>query len=153
MKTKAELPEIVGPPCWEVSPPDFSEFLRHLPAFMPAASVLCLEDVNAPDIEAYFLERPSTYENEPNHGFLLRPKVFYMPITEENLRGLAALSERYAEPEVCSHLRVYQGDRIILSWHDLPSDPFYVVIEIGEDVLRRFCEILGCEFAMDAEAV
>jgi hypothetical protein len=83
----------------------------------------------------------------------MRPKVFYMPVTEENLQGFATLSERYAEPEVCSHLRVYRNGKIILSWHDLPSDPFYVASEIDEVALRKFCGALGCGYTMDAGAV
>ena len=140
MKTKPDLPEIVEPPCWEVSPPDFSEFLQHLPAFAPN-SILCLEGVSASDLKAFLLERPTAYENETKPGFLgLQPTIFYMPINESNLRGFAALTERYAEPEVCSHLRVYRDNRILLSWHDLPVDPIYVVKEYDEDLLKEFCE-------------
>jgi hypothetical protein len=154
MKTKTELLEIVEPPCWKVSPVDFSEFLSQLPNLAPSNSILCLEGVDVPDIESYLQERPATYENETNQGFLkMRPKIFYMPITEENLQGLASLSEKYTEPEVCSHLRVYWNSNIILSWHDLPSDPFYVASEIDEAVLRKVCGTLGCEYVMDAEAV
>jgi hypothetical protein len=154
MKIRTELPEFVNPPCWEASPPDFSEFLQHLPAFAPGGSILCLEGVTAPDLEAYLLERPAAYENKTNQGFLgLQPKIFYMTITEEDLRGFAALTERYAEPEVCAHLRVYRDDRIILSWQDLPSDPIYVAKEFGEVVLKEFCERLGCEYVVNAEAV
>ncbi len=154
MRTKTELPEYVEPPCWKVSPSDFSEFLRHLPNLMPHNSILCLQGVDNPDIEAYLLERPAIYENETNQGFLkLRPKIFYMPITEDNLQSFAALSERYAEPEICNEVRVYWNDGIILSWHDLPSDPIYVVKEFDEAALRKLCGILGCEYVMDTEAV
>jgi len=147
MKPGPQLPQIVEPPCWEVSPPDFSAFLKHLPALAPD-SILCLEGVSAPDLEAYLLERPAAYENETKQGFLRwRPKIFYMPITEENLRGFAALTERYAEPEVCDHLRVYSGNRIMLSWHDLPSDPIYLVKDYDEDVLKEFCEMWQCELS------
>ena len=140
MKTRPELPEIVEPPCWEVSPPDFSEFLQHLPAFAPN-SILCLEGVSAPDLEAYLQERSAAYENETKQGFLgLRPKIFYIPITEKNLREFADLTVRYAEPEVCDHLRVYRCNRIMLSWHDLPSDPIYVARECDEELLKEFCE-------------
>ena len=146
MKPRLELPQIVAPPCWEVSPPGFSEFLQHLAAFAPN-STLCLEGVSAPDLEAYLLERPATYENETKQGFLeLRPKIFYMPITEKNLRGFAALADKYAEPEVCDHLRVYRDNRIILSWHDLPYDPIYLVKEYDEDVLKEFCKTCDLEF-------
>jgi hypothetical protein len=154
MNTKIELPEIVEPPCWQVSPVDFSEFLRQLPNLVPNNSILCLVGgVADPDIEAYLLKRPAIYENETNQGFLkMRPKIFYMPITGEHLQGFASLSERYAEPEVCNELRVYWNGKIILSWHDLPSDPFYIASEIDEDALRKFCSVLGCKYTMDAKA-
>jgi hypothetical protein len=93
------------------------------------------------------MERPATYENKLDQGFLkLRPKVLYMPITEENLAGFAGLSEMYAEPEVCSHLRVYRADRLVLSWHDLPSDPFYVAGDIDQGAISSFCKILGSKY-------
>ncbi|HEY9283800.1 MAG TPA: hypothetical protein VIP46_10130 [Pyrinomonadaceae bacterium] len=150
MKANAELAEVVGPPCWRVSPPDFYEFLRSLPALAPGDSVLRLEGVEQGNVEAYLLGRPADRENETDQGFWkLRPKIFYTPVTEENLAGLAALSERFAEPEVCAHVCVYRGDRIILSWHDLPSDPIYVSREIDEAALKRFCEILRCEYAAE----
>jgi hypothetical protein len=126
-KGKIDLPDLVEPPCWEIGPPDFQRFLCELPGFAPSGSVLCVEDVDTSEIQQYLSARPGPFENETNKGFLkLQPKIYFMPISEENLRGLARLSERYAEPEVCSHLRIYRGEEIVLSWHDLPFDPFYV---------------------------
>ena len=154
MKSETKLPEIVEPPCWKVSPVDFSEFFRQLPKLVPDNSVLCLEGVYVPEIEAYLQKRPASYENETNQGFLkMRPKIFYIPITEENLQNFALLTERYAEPEVCSNLQVYWNDKIILSWHDLPSDPFYVSEEVNEFVLKKFCSSFGYGCVVETEAV
>lgn len=115
---------------------------------------MCFESVIAPEIENYLQNHPTSYENETNQGFLkMRPKIFYMAITEENLQNFALLIEKYAEPEVCSHLRVYRNDKIILSWHDLPSDPFYVSEEIDESVLKNFCSSFGYGCVVEAEAV
>jgi hypothetical protein len=151
MRTKIDLPQFVNPPCWEVTPPDLSRFFEALHAFVPAGSVLCLEEVEVSDVECYLTARPGPWQNETNQGFLkMRPKVFFMPVTAENLRGLASLSSEHAEPEVCSHLRVYHDEAIILSWHDLPSDPFYVTSEIDEAALRSFCLALGCKYMFDA---
>jgi hypothetical protein len=151
MRTGIDLPQIVKPPCWEVTPADLREFLDELHAFVPSGSVLCLEGVYAPDIERYLIVRPGPFENKTNQGFLkMRPKVFFMPITAENLQGLASLSSVHAEPEVCSHLRVYRDEAIILSWHDLPGDPFYVASAIDEAALRKFCEALRCQYVLDA---
>lgn len=151
---KSELPDIVEPPCWEVSPTDFYDFLHQLPKLALNNSTLCLEGVSAPEIESYLQRRPTSYKNETNQGFLkMGSKIFFMPITEDNLQGFVLLTEKYAEPEICDHLRVYRGDKIILSWHDLPSDPFYVSNEIDETVLVNFCANLGCEYLFNAKSI
>jgi hypothetical protein len=153
IRTGTDLSQIVNAPCWTVTPADFTKFLEELYTFVPSNSVLCLEGVYAPDIEYYLKERPSSFENQTNQGFLrMRPKVYFMPITAENLQGLANLASVHAEPEVCSHMRIYHNETIILSWHDLPDDPFYVAAEIDETAVMRFCNALGCryEFAESA---
>ncbi|HYE73268.1 MAG TPA: hypothetical protein VEF04_08055 [Blastocatellia bacterium] len=151
MSYEAGLLENVEPPCWRVAPIDFTKFLRHLPTLTPDNCVLCLEGVIDPAIESSLKKRQAAnYENETKQGFLkLRAKIFYMPITEENIQGLADLSDGYAEPEVCSHLRVYWKRKVILSWHDLPTDPLYVLSELDESALQKFCEVLGCKYEFD----
>ena len=153
MRTGPNLPQFVDAPCWEVTPPDLTKFLEELDAFVPSGSVLCVEGTGTPDIERYLEARPGPFENETNQGFLkMRPKVYFMPITAKNLQGLASLSTAHAELEVCSHLRVYRDETIILSWHDLPSDPFYVASTINEAALRKFCGTLGCQYVFAATA-
>jgi len=153
MRIGSTLLSQVDPPCWEISPPDLTDFISQLGAFVAEESVLCLEGGNAADVERYLQARPGPIENETNQGFLkMRPKVFFMPITRENLRGLGNLTEVHAEGEVCDNLRVYDGEEIILSWHDLRSDPIYVASAIDEAALRKFCEALGCEYLFRASA-
>ena len=151
MHTSSTLPPQVEPPCWEISPPDLTEFISQLGSFVSPESVLCLEGGNAADVERYLQARPGPIENEIDQGFLkMRSKVFFMPVTRENLRGLRDLTEVHAEPEVCDHLRVYEGEKIILSWHDLPFDPIYVASEIDEAALGKFCKALGCGYLFRA---
>jgi len=144
---KPDLPDWVDPPCWRLSPPrDFCEFLRELPKFVPAGSILCLEGGDASDVEEYLEARPAIYENETDQGwFKLRPKVFYIPITQANLSGLGDLSELHAEPEVANSLSVYLNDQIVLSWHDLPFDPIYVSSQFDERNLKELGDVLSCE--------
>lgn len=153
IRTGTDLPQMVDAPCWTVTPSDLTKFLEELHTLVPSNSILCLDGVNAPDIECYLNERPSSYANKTNRGLLrMRPKVYFMPITAQNLQGLATLSAVHAEPELCSHLRVYHDETIILSWHDLPNDPFYVATQIDETAVVRFCNALGCRYEFDASA-
>jgi hypothetical protein len=153
MRRSNTLSTQVDPPCWEISPCDLTAFIFQLGGLVAPESVLCLEGGNAADVEGYLLERPGPIENETKQGFLkMRPRIFYMPITQENLRGLGDLTEIHAEPEVCDNLRVYKGETIILSWHDLPFDPIYVASSVDEAVLRKFSEALGCGYMFRASA-
>ena len=153
MRTSKTLSTQVDPPCWEISRCDLTAFISQLGGLVAVESVLCLEGGNAADVEEYLLDRPGPIENDTKQGFLkMRPKTFYMPITRENLRGLGDLTEIHAEPEVCDNLRVYEGENIILSWHDLPLDPIYVASSVDEAVLREFCVALGCGYLFRASA-
>jgi hypothetical protein len=145
--TTSALQLIVEPPCWEMSAPDLTHFIAELGDFGHSGYVLCLDGVIAAEVETYLRARPSTIENRTDQGFLkMRSKVFFMPITGESAQGLARLSENHADPEVCDHLRVYEGNRLILSWHDVPFDPVYFGSEVAEARLRRFSASLGCRY-------
>jgi len=113
---------------------------------VPDGSILCLESVDASDVEEYLAARPAIYDNETDQGwFKLRPKVFYMPITLANLSGLSELCERHNELEVANSLSVYLYDQIVLSWHDLPGDPIYVSSQFDEGKLRELGDVLDCQ--------
>jgi hypothetical protein len=45
-----------------------------------------------------------------------RLKVYHMPMTRENLAGLAGLMHYLAEPEVGDHLHAYRGETAYLIW-------------------------------------
>ena len=145
--TASGLQSIVEPPCWEIAAPDLTRLIAELSAFGDRGSVLCLEGIIAAEIETFLRARPSSIENRTGRGFLkTRPKMFFMPITPESTQGLARLSETYAEPEVCDHLRVYENNRLILSWHDVPFDPVYVASEVAEPRVGGFSATLGCRY-------
>ena len=145
--TTPELQSIVDPPCWEMSAPDLTHFIAALGDLGHSGYVLCLDGVIAADVETYLRARPSNFENRTDQGFLkMKSKVFFMPITGESEQGLASLSQKHADPEVCDHLRVYEGNKLILSWHDVPFDPVYFASEVAEAIVRRFSASLGCRY-------
>jgi hypothetical protein len=145
--TTPTLQLIVQPPCWEMSAPDLTHFIAELGDFGHSGYVLSLDGVIAADVETYLRARPGTIENRTDQGFLkMRSKVFFMPITGESAQGLARLSENHADQEVCDHLRVYEGNRLILSWHDVPFDPVYFGSEVAEAIVRKLSASLGCRY-------
>ncbi len=153
MSDVGKLPEIVDPPCWSLEPVDLSDFFRNVDKIIPEGAIFRLESGGTQVIEDFMACRPAKYPNEPEESRWLifkTTKVFYMPLTKENLEGLANLSENYAEPEVGNGLGVYMDDELLLSWHDLPHDPIYVSPSIREESLKQFCEAVGCNFSMES---
>ena len=154
MDTK--LPQFVtGKTCWRISKvPDFPTFLRNLPSLVPSGSVLCLEGTGAEDIEGYLSQRPAIYPNEVTQGFLsMRAKTYFMPVTLENLHGLAELAEHHAEPEICDHLRVYFNDKAVLAWHDISDDPLDIGDQIDESRIRAFTDELDTTYEGGVEPI
>ena len=144
-----ELPQFVNSETrWRISKvPDFPTFLRNLPILVPTDSVLCLEGTPDDDIEVFLSERPAIYPNQLNQGFLsMRPKLYYIPVTRENLQRLGDLAEHHAEPEICDHLRVYNKGRAILAWHDIMDDPIDIDNQIDESSVNAFSKELGTTY-------
>jgi hypothetical protein len=136
-------------PYWTVSKPnDFPAFLRVLPDIMPDGSILYLESSHtAPDVQTYLHTRQAVTTCKIAGATIWpRPEYFHIPITPENVAGLAELSEHYAVPEICDHLHVYKDGRMLLQWYDAPVDPLALSREISEKELKFLCDSLGCKY-------
>lgn len=127
---------------------DVPTFLRCLGKLFGENAVLYLEGTSiADDVQAFLRTRAAATTRHAAMGTIWpRPSVFHMPLTAENLAGLADLAEHHAEPEICDHLHVYQGETVWLEAHDFPNDSVSVSGEVSEDQLKAFCVALGCEY-------
>ena len=126
---------------------DVPAFLRCLGQLFGEHMVLYLEGTSADDVQAFLRARAAANTSRVAMGTIWpRPRVFHMPLTAENLTGLAELAEHHAAPEVCRHLHVYQGQTVWLEAYDFPDDPVCVSGEAAEDLLKAFCVALGCRY-------
>jgi hypothetical protein len=147
-----ELSGISLPPgeCWEVSATrDSAAFVRHLPDLLPERTVLYLEGGSASEGIQTFLEpRGAPQPSQVARGTVWpRPRIYHLPMTGQNVAGLAALFETHAAPEICIHFHAYRGDELLLQWHDaFYDDPFLISLNISEDAVKRFCNTLGCTY-------
>jgi len=136
-------------PCWKLSPLDnLVPFLRALPTLFPEGCVLYLEDGRRPrDVREFLEARTAPDARRIAPGTLLpRPTVYRMPLTRENVDGLAALAEHHAFPELACHVHVYSGERVLLLWYDACADPIYVAREVPEERVRAFCAEVGIPY-------
>jgi len=117
---------------------------------LPPGLTLYLEGTSiAPSVEAYLADRPAADPMSVRRGTIWpRPKAYQMPMTTENVAGLAELMKGLAEPEVADHLHAYRDAVAYLIWFDAWSDsPFYLHKDVPEDAVRRLCDTYGCEYS------
>jgi len=127
---------------------DYPSFLRALVDLVPAGSVLYIEGGGTPpsDVKFYLEERSAQETFKIRRGTLLpTPKIFHIPITKENLDGLADLEGKYPTPIGSIHVHVYKDRKILLQSYDAFLDPFYISKEIPQDKVKEFCNKIGSE--------
>ena len=120
---------------------DLGSLLGGIAKALPRPSVMFVEGTTiAPEVMA-LLEECSTDPGRDDLWGTVWPRSdgFHIPVTDENVRALAALAERHATPELCDHVTVYSGDRILLLAHDVGSD-VWLSSDLAPGVVERFRE-------------
>lgn len=128
---------------WEISPPPagaFPSFLRTLAEVMPEGSVLFLEGHPTWKVRLYLTAHAAERVTAVARAmFWRRPSVFHLPVTRENLEGLAALAARAPARELARHLHVYQGERVLLEWYDVPVGLFRMSRDFPAGKVKHVC--------------
>ena len=136
-------------PHWEVEGPQtFNEFLRALMQWAPADGFLYLEG-GYPDqeIKDFLARRAVPPAAEIDRGTIWpRPRVDHLPASQEVLEELAAIMEHHAEPELAIHFHVYQGDEVLLEWHDAFMQPMLISGSIPEETVKAFAQAMGTQY-------
>jgi len=142
---------------WKITPVrDYPAFLRALPDLVPEGSMLYIESGGLPpeDVRAYLEARQAEEGVKIGGGTILpTPNVYCMPITRENVLGLAELEEKHPAPIGAIHVHVYRAGKILLMAYDAFMDPFWISREIPKDKVLAFCDRLGTRIEGDAEGV
>jgi hypothetical protein len=134
-------------PYWEISHRgvDHAEFFRRIPALVPEGSVLVLEGGSpSPQLREFLREHAIAPATEVARGTVWpRSDVVHIPASAQVLRELADQAEGCAFPEICTHLHVYSGGRVVVQWYDAFSGPCYISKEMTAARIDAFCAELG----------
>jgi hypothetical protein len=134
-------------PCWEVAGEhvDQSAFFRGLSKLVGGDAILFLEGGPHPTRVRRFLEDNAVPARARVALGTIWPRrtTSHLPTTSAVLYQLADLAEHCASPELCDHLHVYYGEKVLLQWYDAFADPFYVSKEVPLRLLQQFCAELG----------
>jgi hypothetical protein len=137
-------------PGWVLAhvPDNASRFIRALPTLATTDSFLFLEGGTWPEPLRAFLEQAQV-EVMPKPALgTLWPRHTYcsLPAAAAVLEGLASLAEGLSHGEVCDHLHVFRGDRVLLSGYDAFDDEFWLAADVPEQSVRTFSEAVGCTY-------
>lgn len=138
----------IAKPAWEVSG-DYSldAVLRALVHLAPAGATLYVEggNLSAPVVE--FLTAHAVQATTKVYPGTIAPKPlrFHIPATPDVLSRLADFAEppSVCEGEICDHLILYSGTRVILSGYDFGSLALLLDREVPEEVARTFASQSG----------
>jgi hypothetical protein len=126
------------------------DLLVALAEVLPPGLILYIEGTSiAPIVAAYFAHRPVEQPLPVRREVIWpRPKAYHMPMTPENVAGLAELMQNLAEPEVADHVHAYKASTAYFIWYDAWFDsPLYLRKDVPEDAVRRLCADFGCEYS------
>ncbi len=136
---------------WQLTCRDrYADLLLRLTDLLPSGLTLYLEGTStAPLISSYLEARPATDPLAVESGTIWpRSRSYHMPMTQENVAGLAELMDRVAEPQVGDHLHAYKVTTAYLIWYDaLSKSPLYLRKDVPEEDVQRVCRALGCEYS------
>jgi hypothetical protein len=79
-----------------------------------------------------------------------RPKVFHVP-AKGNIRRLAEIVERHAEPELAVHFHVYREGTLLVEWYDAFLDPMRVNRAVPEERVKALASALGTTYRREPE--
>jgi hypothetical protein len=119
---------------------DLYALLEAIDDVMPSDSVLFLEAGSATADIVQFLEthHQSTPHTVKRGTIFPRSRVYHLPLSSGHLTELRRLADQHAEPEVCDHLAVFHGDRLLLTAYDAGFGHVEIIRTMPSEVIDRF---------------
>jgi hypothetical protein len=144
MSTDTAIPEFTAG--WDfVGLRDTTVFFRNIDTLLGPDAALVLEEGSmARDVRTFVEAHPARQLGRIRPGTLWpRSRWHWLPASGEVLDGLARLSERHAEPEMCDHLYAVSNGYLVVAWRDAFHGPLVVSSAISEDRVRTFGRAVG----------
>jgi hypothetical protein len=66
-----------------------------------------------------------------------------VPVGDAQMRGLATLAGRCAEPEIAAHVAAFSAEARLVEWFDAPADPIAISSRVEAEAVSRFASELG----------
>lgn len=128
--------------------PRFFELCEHL---LPPNSILYFEGTSiAPDIAAFYVQHRA-----PNAVPVVRdtihpvPETFHVTCSSPVMTRLRELSQTRPLPELCDHVKAYEGQTLLFTFHDAFTGNLRVSQHVAEANLKAFCDAFGIGYSVE----
>lgn len=133
--------------CWRISGIRTAEaFFRALSLLVPDATHMFLEGCPDPDIEALLLDAADETDYLAPVGTLWswpQNRRYAVRASSQLFGRLADAASHHAEPEVCSHVHLYHGEKALAQWFDAFSNPLLVSNTVSREQVEQFAAAAG----------
>jgi hypothetical protein len=141
--------DYVQAPSWEIdAPSDWALFFRNIAKIMPEESVLFVEGTNiCAEVEEFYKQQSLPCDLKLAAGTIWpKPRFYHIPVQQPIMEKIAELAQGHAWPEICDHLRIHDGNRLLLHWFDFPTDPLYIAGTVAERDIIALSDILNSTY-------
>lgn len=114
---------------------------------VPDATHIFLEGSPDPDIEALLTDAADDADYAAPVGtkwsWPQKNQRFSVRASSELLVCLSEAASHHAEPEISSHVHLYQGQEALVQWFDAFSDVILVSKSVAREQVERFASAVG----------
>ena len=125
---------------------DPSQFVAAIPELFPGATTMYFECTYAveKDVIQFFEAHVEEGEYLPLCGtFWPKSTAYRCKLTPEFVEGLFNICETHAVPEICDHLFVYSGNRLLLGWYDAFDSQLILSTSVDEATRISIATLTG----------
>lgn len=127
-------------------------FFRSLTSLLSADAILYFEGCSiAPDVSAFYESHRAR-----NAVAVVRdtispvPEVFHVRISPGIVAQLCELAAGRPQQEMFDHIKAYQGESLLFTFHDAFAGWLLISEQITEPVVAEFCRKLGVSYRREA---
>lgn len=120
-------------------------FFEKLPDLLPSDCILYFEgtSITAQMASFYSSHHASNAVDVVRDTIAPAPEIYHVTFSPDVCAALGQFAERQSVPEMFDHIKAYQGERLLFTFHDAFSGWLLVSEHIPDNVVARFCQALG----------
>ncbi len=123
-------------------------FFSQLPNLLPGDAILYFEGTGiVPEVGTFYLANEAQNPVAVVRDTIVPvPEVYHVKFSQHVTAGLSSLAEKYANPELLDHIKAYQGQTLLFTFHDAFSGWLRISEAVPEQKVATFCKALGVTY-------